>query len=95
VSALLTIVALPGVIQKRLLQLPAFYSIPLSVAGLPYQPPLLARATGHGYLGTLLLRLPAVLVSMNLALAGLLAAGLPLIQWQFSTCGLNSWTVLV
>jgi hypothetical protein len=95
VAALLTIVLVPGVIQNRLLQLVAFYSIPLSVAALFYQPLLLARATGHGYARTLLHRLPAVLISTNLAVAGLLAVGLPLIQWQVNTCGLNSWTVLV
>ncbi|MCK4449043.1 MAG: hypothetical protein KAX26_00475, partial [Anaerolineae bacterium] len=79
VAALLTVVLVPAISQNPLLQLLAFYGIPLSVGLFFYQSPLLARATRSGYARTVLRRLPAVLVSTNLALAGLLAISLPLI----------------
>jgi len=94
VAALLTIVLVPGVIQNHLLQLLAFYGIPLIIGLFLYQSPLLARATGSGYARTVWRRLPAVLVSTNLALAGLLAVGLPLINWHVNTCGLSTWIFL-
>jgi hypothetical protein len=94
VAALLAIVLVPGIIQNRLLQLLTFYGVPLSVGLFLYQSPLLARAAGSGYARTVWRRLPAVLVSTNLALAGLLAVGLPLIQWQVNICGFSTWIVL-
>ena len=94
VAALLMVVFVPGLMQNQLLQLVAFYGIPLAAGLFLYQPPLLARATGDGYTRTLLRRVPIVVVSTNLALAGLLAVGLPLIQWQVNTCGISPWIVL-
>ena len=94
VAALLMAILVPGISQNHLLQLLAFYGIPLSVGLLFYQSPLLARATGTSYARTILRRLPAVLVSTNLALAGLLAIGLPLINWHLNYCGFSGLTVL-
>jgi hypothetical protein len=94
VVALLTAVLLSGISQNHLLQLVAFYGIPLSVGLFFYQSPLLARATGSGYARTILRRLPAALVSTNLALAGLLAVSLPLINWHLNYCGFSTLAVL-
>ena len=94
VAALLTVALVPTVGQSSLLQLLAFYGFPLSIGLLLYQAPLLARATRSGYARTVLRRLPAALVSTNLALAGLLAIGLPLFKQHLDYCGLGSLTVL-
>jgi hypothetical protein len=93
-TALLTVFLVPRVTQNQLLQLLVFYGIPVALALLFYQPLLLTRATGSGYGRTVWRRLPAVVVSTNLALAGLLAVGLPLIQWQLNTCGISPWIIL-
>jgi hypothetical protein len=47
-----------------------------------------------GYARAVLRRLSAVLVSTNLALAGLLAINLPLINWHLNYCGFSGLTVL-
>jgi hypothetical protein len=94
VAALLTVALVPTVGQSSLLQLLAFYGFPLSIGLFLYQAPLLARATKSGYARTVLRRLPAALVSTNLALAGLLAIGLPLFKQHLDYCGLGSLTVL-
>jgi hypothetical protein len=94
VVALLTIVLLHGVSQNRLLQLLAFYGIPLIIGLFLYQAPLLARAVGGNYARTVWCRLPAALVSTNLALAGLVATNLPLINVHLNYCGFSGFTVL-
>ena len=94
VAALLTAVLVPGISQNTLLQLLAFYGLPLTIGLFLYQSPLLARATRSSYVRTVWRRLPAVLVSTNLALAGLLAISLPLIKWHLSYCGFSTLTVL-
>jgi hypothetical protein len=94
VAALLTVVFVPAVSQTSLLQLLAFYGFPLTIGLFLYQAPLLARTTRSNYARTLLRRLPAVLVSTNLALAGLLAIGLPLFKQHLDYCGLGDLTVL-
>jgi len=94
VAALLTVVLVPAISQTSLLQLLAFYGLPLTIGVFLYQAPLLARATRSSYARTVLRRLPAVLVSTNLALAGLLAVSLPLIKWHLNYCGLSGLTVL-
>jgi hypothetical protein len=94
VVALLTAVLVPGIGQNVGLLLLALYCIPLTVGLFFYQAPLLARSTGRGYARTILRRLPAVLVSTNLALAGLMAVSLPLINWHVNYCGLSTCAVL-
>jgi hypothetical protein len=94
VTALLTVVLVPELGQNVRLQLLAFYGVPLFVGLFLYHAPLLACAARSSYARTLLRRLPAVLVSTNLALAGLLAVGLPLVQWQVNTCGFSTWVAL-
>jgi hypothetical protein len=94
VAALLTAVLAPGISQNVGLLLLACYCIPLTVGLFFCQAPLLARATRSSYARTVLRRVPAVLVSTNLSLAGLLAISLPLIDWHFSYCGLGTFTVL-
>jgi hypothetical protein len=94
VVALLMVILVPGISQNPLLQLLAFYALPLTVGLFFYQAPLLAWATGSGYARTVLRRLPAVLVSTNLALAGLLAISLTLLKWHLSYCGLGTFAVL-
>jgi hypothetical protein len=94
VAALLTVIFVPVVSQTSLLQLLAFYGFPLTIGLFLYQSPLLARTTGSNYARTVLRRLPVVLVSTNLALAGLLATGLPLFKQHLDYCGLGDLTVL-
>jgi len=94
VAALLASVRVPGIGQTSSLQLLAFYSLPLVVGLILYQGPVLALATERGYMRMLWQRLPAVLVSTNLALAGLLAIGAPLVKAHLNTCGFSSRTAL-
>jgi len=90
VATLLTVVlmSISGASENALLQLLAFYGISLTIGLFLYQAPLLAWGTRSSYARTVLRRLPAVLVSTNLALAGLLAISLPLIKWH-----LDYWLV--
>jgi hypothetical protein len=94
VAAFLAVILVPAVDQNSLLQILAFYGIPLFVGLLFYQSPLLARAMGSSYVRTVLRRLPTALVSTNLALAGLWAISLPLIKWHLDYCGFSALTVL-
>ena len=94
VAALLAAVFVPGISQNTLLQLLAFYGLPLTIGLFLYQAPLLACATRSGYVRTVLCRLPAVLVSTNLALAGLFAISLPLIKLHLNYCGFSTVTFL-
>jgi hypothetical protein len=94
VAALLTAVLVPEIGQNTLSLLVAFYGIPLFVGLFFYQSPLLAWATRSGYVRTFLRRLPVTLVSTNLALAGLVAVNLPLINRHLNYCGFSSLTVL-
>jgi len=94
VAALLTFLLASAIGQSSLLYLPAFYGLPLTIGLFLYQAPLLARATGSGYARTVWRRLPAVLVSTNMALAGLLAVSLPLLSWHLNYCGFSTLAVL-
>jgi hypothetical protein len=92
--ALLTIVLMQDVSQNSLLQLLAFYGLPLVFALFLYQAPLFAWKMRYNYVRAVVRRLPAVLISTNLALAGLLAVDLPLIKWHLECCGFNGLTAL-
>jgi hypothetical protein len=94
VAVLLAAVRVPEFGQNTLLLLLAFYGLPLSVGLFLYQAPLLAWATRSNYVRTVLRRLPAMLVSTNLALAGLVAVNLPLINWHLGYCGFSRLTIL-
>jgi hypothetical protein len=94
VVALLAAVLVPEIGQNPGLLLLVVYGLTLVPSLLFYQAPLLAWATGSGYLRTILRRMPAVLVSTNLALAGLVAVGLPLMNWQLGYCGLGRLVAL-
>jgi len=94
VTALLTIVLVQNVGQDNLLQLLAFYGLPLFIGLFLYQAPLLAWVTRSSYARSVLRRMPAALVSTNLALAGLLAVYLPLIKWHLDYCGFSGLTIL-
>jgi hypothetical protein len=91
-AALLAAVLVPTISQTSSLQLLTFYSLPLVGGLIPYQGPVLALATGRSYLRILFERLPTVLVSTNLVLAGLLAISAPLVKAHLNYCGL-SWTL--
>jgi hypothetical protein len=94
VVALQAAVLVPGIGQNAGLQLLVLYSVPLTLGLFFYQAPLLAWSTGSGYARTVVRRLPAVLVSTNLALAGLVVICLPLINWQVGYCGLGGVSAL-
>jgi len=94
VVALLAAVLVPAIGQSSSLQLLLFYSLPL-VGGLAlYEGPVLALATKRSYLRILFERLPTVLVSTNLVLAGLLAISAPLVKIHLNVCGFSAWTVV-
>jgi hypothetical protein len=94
VAALLAAVLVPAIGQTSSLQLLTFYSLPLVVGLVLYQGPLLALATKRSYLRVLFDRLPTLLVSTNLVLAGLLAISAPLVKVHLNYCGFSTWTVL-
>jgi hypothetical protein len=94
VGALLVAVLASQTRYSALVQLLASLGLPLATALFAYQAPLLAPVTGTGYLRTLRRRLPAALVSTNLALAGVLAVGLPAVKWHLERCGFGGLTVL-
>jgi hypothetical protein len=95
VVALLVAVLGPTSGQDDRLKLLVFYGVPLTTGLFLYQAPLLARAAGSGYAHTVLRRLPVVLVSTNLALAGLLATSLPLLNKHLNYCGISTMTFLL
>jgi hypothetical protein len=94
VVALLVAVLGPASGQDVRLMLLLFYGIPLTTGLFLYQAPLLAHAARSNYARTVLRRLPVALVSTNLALAGLLATSLPLLNMHLSYCGLSTVTFL-
>jgi hypothetical protein len=94
VAAVLMVIFMPGFNQSALWQLLAFYGLPLVTGLFLYQGPVLAVATRRGYLRTLLKRLPAVIVSTNLAMAGILAIGAPLVKAHVNHCGLSAVAAL-
>ena len=94
VAALLAAARVPAIGETSLFQLLAFYGLPLLVGLILYQGPVLALATERGYMRMLWERLPAVLVSTNLALGGLLAIGAPLVRAHLNTCGFSNRSAL-
>jgi hypothetical protein len=94
VGVLLAAIHRPDFGQNSGLVLLVLYALPLAGGLFLYQAPLLAWATGTSYGRTLWRRLPAALVSTNLALGGLVATSLPLLNWHISYCGLSALTVL-
>jgi choloylglycine hydrolase len=94
VAALLMAILVPSAGQDNRFLLLAFYGLPFTLALFLYQAPLLARAAGSGYVRTAWRRLPAVLVSTHLALAGLLAISLPLVNRHLGYCGFSTLTIL-
>jgi len=94
VAALLAAVRVPAIGQTSSLQLLTFFGLPLVFGLILYQGSVLALATERGYMRTVWERLPTVLVSTNLALAGLLAIGAPLVKAYLNTCGFSTRTAL-
>ena len=94
VLALQVAARVPEIAQNPGLQLLMVYGLVFALGLLCNQAPLLARLAGRDYVRTALRRLPGALVSTNLALAGLVAIGLPLVNWQVSYCGLGRLVVL-
>jgi len=94
VVALLVIAFVPQAGQSDLLQILLLYALPLLLGLLLYQAPLLAWATEGGYAHTVWRRLPAFLVSANLALAGILAVTLTLLNWLLNDCAFSAWTIV-
>jgi hypothetical protein len=94
VGALLIAVLASQTSYSALLQLFASLGLPLVTALFVYQAPLLAPVTGTGYVRALLKRLPAVILSTNLALAGVFSVVLPAVKWHLERCGFGGLTVL-
>jgi hypothetical protein len=94
VAALLAAVLVPAIGQSSSLQLLLFYSLPLVVGLVLYEGAVLTLATKRSYLRILFERLPTVLVSTNLVLAGLLAISTPLVKAHLNVCGFSTWTIL-
>jgi hypothetical protein len=94
VVAFLTIILVPRIEGSILLQTLVFYVLPLTIGLFLFQAPLLTRATRSSYGRIILRRLPSVIVSTNLVLAGLLAVYLPLIKLHLNYCGFSVATLL-
>ncbi|MBN2389076.1 MAG: hypothetical protein JXR84_00035 [Anaerolineae bacterium] len=94
VTALLVVVLVSEVSQNALLQLLAFYGLPLVVGLFLYQGPVLALATKSSYLRTLFKRLPLVVASTNLTSVGLFAISAPLIKAHSNYCGFSALAAL-
>jgi hypothetical protein len=93
VIGLLGAILVPAIGQNGSLVLIALYGIPLAV-GLFYQALLLAWSTRSSFVRSISGRLPTLLVSTNLTLAGLLAIALPVTNWQTNHCGLGTFAIL-
>ncbi len=76
IVAALVIFLSPAAQASQPLQLLLFCGLPLFAGWLAFQGPLVARATGKGYLRTLWQRLPHAWVAANLGMAGILAPGI-------------------
>jgi hypothetical protein len=93
----LTLMMSRGGLRSPYVGILMLWGVPLVVALILYQAPLLAGANGRGYFRTLLRQAPSALITNNLALAGLLAVCLPLVNWHLHVCpiteplGLASW----
>ena len=95
VLGLLAIVSLPEIGQSASYQLLIDYGFPLAIGVFLYQGPLQAWATHDRYLRVLWRRLPATIISTNLALTGLLAAAFPLISLFLKNCPIGGPAVLL
>lgn len=93
VVALLAAVLVPALNQGGLLLLLLIYGLPLAIGLFLYQAPLLSRASTKGYAHTLVRRLPTAIVSLNLALAGIMAVTVPLIFWYLNSCPIGFMTI--
>ncbi|MFH2039737.1 MAG: hypothetical protein ABIJ65_09920 [Chloroflexota bacterium] len=94
VITFLCLVLVPGMNQSIILQLLAIYAIPLFLSLFFYQAPVLAWTKKESFIRTAFNRLPFILVTTNLALAGLIAVAGSLIKRNLDYCGLNSSTIL-
>jgi choloylglycine hydrolase len=94
VAGLLAALLVPEIRENKPVQLLTLYGIPLTVGLCLYQAPRLARTMGTGYRRALWCRLPAALVSTNLALAGILAVFLTLIDAHIGYCGISDLILL-
>jgi len=70
-----------------------FFCTPLVIGLLVFHGPLLAFATKKGYWRTILLRLPHTWITANLAIAGIFAIALPLVNISIQL-PLSAWNVL-
>ncbi|MBN1314228.1 MAG: hypothetical protein JXA42_02130 [Anaerolineales bacterium] len=95
VISLLAILHLPEIGSSSLLQLLLDYGLPLAIGLFLYQGPLLVLATSGRYFNVLWHRLPAAIISTNLALAGLMAIAFPLISLLHKTCPLDGFSALL
>jgi hypothetical protein len=91
----LILVLMPGLEQKKSLQLLVFYGLPLSLGLFLHRAPLLLRTAKQSYLSILGQTMPAAIIAVNLALTGLVAITLPLINWQLDRCGFGGVSALV
>ena len=100
VAVMLAVALVPGLSQGGALLVIVICGLPLAAGLLLFQGPLLAYATRRGYFSTVLRRLPAVLVSTNLALTGILPAAVPLVIWGAQYCSVRfvivlAWAIVV
>jgi hypothetical protein len=93
VAALVASVLSARIRDNALYQLITLYGLPLLLALLAVQAPFLASRTNGkraGYFRTLWRRLPAALTSIHLALAGVMAVEIPLVNQHMVHCGFSA-----
>ena len=93
---LVAAISIPAVQTSQYLQVLLIFGLPLTLACLLFQGPLLTRAMRKGYMRTLLQRLPHTWVTANLGMAGINVLAMPLVSRSLRACPvlpLSLWTV--
>lgn len=98
VTILVVLVLVPAVQSSGALQIVLVLGLPLMVGWLVFHGPLLTSVTEKSYSRLLSQRLPQVLVTVNLSIAGIIVVALPLVNLSTRICSilpLTAWTVMI
>jgi hypothetical protein len=97
-AMLIVLIMSPALQSTAALQIALVLGLPLLVAWLLFHAPMLAPAANRSYARFLRERLPQTIVSVNLALACIMAVALPLVMISIRACPilpLTFWTLII
>jgi hypothetical protein len=97
-AILVVLIMVPAVQSTGALQIVLVLGLPLLVAWPFFHAPLLAPVANRSYGRFLSERLPHVVVTVNLAVAGIVAVALPLVMLSIRACSIlpvNVWTLMI